>query len=81
MGFLEKLKESISDRVQAVNLKSSLFWSSGNPFVDILGTPGIGELTEVDLRKGTAKVIFPMNEPVKFPARKVRPLNESALEE
>lgn len=79
-GLGDAIKNFLPDRYQAVKLRTALFCASGNPFVDIIDTPGIGELTDVSIRKGKALVIMPMKEAKQFPARKVHTLKEVPVE-
>ncbi len=78
-GLGDAIRNFLPDRLQAVRLQIALFLASGNPFVDIIDTPGIGEVTEVNIVKGEALVILPMKDAIRYPARKVHLLNEAAV--
>lgn len=79
MGFLGELKESLLNHAQAARLSKAQFFASGNPFVEVDNVPMIGELTDVHIMEGYAKVIMPMKNPVEYPARNVHLLNETAV--
>ncbi len=79
-GLGDEIRNFLADRVQAIKLRTALYCASGDPFVDIIDTPGIGQLTEVKIRKGKALVFLPMKEATLFPARNVHLLDESAVQ-